>query len=176
MPATQNLGPRVASDAAKKTKKWGEGKFSGFAESCGPGWSIPGVLIVPWMTIVGSWVVEAPAGRTLEDASMAVRQMSRVLLTGLGLALVLVATGCQSDFNGQTLPSAHWQTDDVQYFPPGPEFKLSREAAAMQALKRDAARGGRGFNAAPLPQGQMPAPLAPAPEPVAPQPLAPPMP
>jgi hypothetical protein len=29
--------------------------------------------------------------------------------------------------------------DDVQYFPPGPEFKLSREAAALQAAQADAA-------------------------------------
>jgi hypothetical protein len=27
--------------------------------------------------------------------------------------------------------------DDVQYFPPGPEFKLSREAAAQKAYQRD---------------------------------------
>jgi hypothetical protein len=27
--------------------------------------------------------------------------------------------------------------DDVQYFPPGPEFKLSREAAAMKAYSAE---------------------------------------
>ncbi len=27
--------------------------------------------------------------------------------------------------------------DDVQYFPPGPEFKLAREAAAMKAYSQD---------------------------------------
>jgi hypothetical protein len=42
-------------------------------------------------------------------------------------------TGCQVDVGGQTLPSPYYLTDDVQYFPPGPEFKLSREAAAMKA-------------------------------------------
>ncbi|MEM1303361.1 MAG: hypothetical protein AAGG46_00605 [Planctomycetota bacterium] len=41
-------------------------------------------------------------------------------------------TGCQIDVAGQTLPSPHYLTDDVQYFAPGPEFKLSREAAAMK--------------------------------------------
>ncbi|OHB68189.1 MAG: hypothetical protein A2V70_11745 [Planctomycetes bacterium RBG_13_63_9] len=53
----------------------------------------------------------------------------------LGVALVVVAvglTGCQVDVGGQTLPSAYHLTDDVQYFPPGPEFKLAREAAAMR--------------------------------------------
>ncbi len=53
----------------------------------------------------------------------------------LGLALVGVAglTGCQVDVGGQTLPSPYYMFDDVQYFPPGPEFKHAREAAAMKA-------------------------------------------
>jgi hypothetical protein len=33
---------------------------------------------------------------------------------------------------GQTLPSPWYLTDDVQYYAPGPEFKLAREAAAIQ--------------------------------------------
>ena len=33
---------------------------------------------------------------------------------------------------GQTLPSPWYLTDDVQYYAPGPEFKLAREAAAMK--------------------------------------------
>ncbi len=41
-------------------------------------------------------------------------------------------TGCQVDVGGQTLPSPYYMTDDVQYFPPGPSFKLAREAAAMK--------------------------------------------
>jgi hypothetical protein len=32
------------------------------------------------------------------------------------------------------LPSPYYQQDDIQYFPPGPEFKLSREAAAQKAF------------------------------------------
>lgn len=47
----------------------------------------------------------------------------------------LVSTGCQSDYAGQTLPSPWYLTDDVQYFAPGPGFKLAREAAAMQEQK-----------------------------------------
>lgn len=43
------------------------------------------------------------------------------------------ATGCQVSQNGQTLPSPYYLEDDVQYFPAGPEFKLSREAAALRA-------------------------------------------
>jgi hypothetical protein len=49
---------------------------------------------------------------------------------GLGLA-AMSATGCQGTYAGQTLPSPYYLHDDIQYFPPGPEFKLSREAAAL---------------------------------------------
>jgi len=44
----------------------------------------------------------------------------------------LASTGCQSDIAGQTLPSPYYLTDDVQYYAPGPEFKLAREAAALK--------------------------------------------
>lgn len=57
---------------------------------------------------------------------------------GLGLGLLLALgslTGCQVDVGGQTLPSPYYQEDDVQYFPAGPEFKLSNEAAAMEAFE-----------------------------------------
>lgn len=54
------------------------------------------------------------------------------------LALVLIwpavtlFTGCQVEVAGQTLPSPYYLTDDVQYYAPGSEFKLAREAAAAQ--------------------------------------------
>jgi len=48
-------------------------------------------------------------------------------------------TGCQSHIGGQTLPSPYYMSDDVQYFPPGPEFKLAREAAAMKAQAQEEA-------------------------------------
>lgn len=52
-------------------------------------------------------------------------------------ALLLTAscglTGCQVDIAGQTLPSPYYLTDDVQYYAPGPEFKLAREAAQLKA-------------------------------------------
>lgn len=60
------------------------------------------------------------------------------LLIGLALLACLGMTGCQSSIGGQTLPSPYYLTDDVQYFPPGPEFKLSREAAAMKAQAEEA--------------------------------------
>ncbi|MCC9601636.1 hypothetical protein LOC67_13845 [Stieleria sp. JC731] len=54
------------------------------------------------------------------------------IVTGTCLA---GATGCQVSMNGQTLPSPYYLQDDVQYFPAGPEFKLSREAAALKAAR-----------------------------------------
>lgn len=51
----------------------------------------------------------------------------------IGPAILLAATGCQVEMAGVTLPSPYYLTDDVQYYAPAPsEFKLSREAAAMQ--------------------------------------------
>jgi hypothetical protein len=47
----------------------------------------------------------------------------------------LLLTGCQVEMAGQTLPSPWYLTDDIQYYAPGPEFKLAREAAAMQEQK-----------------------------------------
>ena len=67
----------------------------------------------------------------------------RRALLSLGICGVLATTvGCQVDMAGQTLPSPWYQTDDIQYFPPGPEFKLSREAAAQKAFKADQAAQG----------------------------------
>jgi hypothetical protein len=51
----------------------------------------------------------------------------------------LTLTGCQVDVGGQTLPSAYYLQDDIQYFPAGPEFKLSKEAAALKAYKKELA-------------------------------------
>jgi hypothetical protein len=62
----------------------------------------------------------------------------RNIVCGAGLAIVaLSSTGCQGVYNGQTLPSPWYISDDIQYFPPGAEFKLAREAAAMKAYKAD---------------------------------------
>ncbi len=55
----------------------------------------------------------------------------------VGLLAALPAAGCQVSVGGQTLPSPYYASDDVQYFAPGTEFKLSREAAAMKAYQAD---------------------------------------
>jgi len=61
----------------------------------------------------------------------------RWMLLGLGLFSVLGVTGCQVDVGGQTLPSPYYMNDDVQYYPPGPEFKLEREAAALRQARAE---------------------------------------
>ena len=75
------------------------------------------------------------------------------VLASLSLALMASMTGCQADYGGQTLPSPYYLQDDVQYFPTGPEFKLSREAAAMENLQRG--------NVIPSSPPVMPAPMGP---------------
>ena len=64
----------------------------------------------------------------------------RASLASLGLCGTIgVTTGCQVNIGGQTLPSPYYLQEDIQYFPPGPEFKLSREAAAQKAYSEDKA-------------------------------------
>ncbi len=66
------------------------------------------------------------------------KRWSRTPVWGLAAAGLLTTaalgqTGCQVSIGGQTLPSPYYQQDDVQYFAAGPEFKLSNEAAALDA-------------------------------------------
>ena len=64
----------------------------------------------------------------------------RMCLLGLGLFSVVGPTGCQFDVGGQTLPSPFYLQDDVQYFPPGPQFPLTREATAQKAVSQEQAQ------------------------------------
>jgi hypothetical protein len=61
------------------------------------------------------------------------RSTSRKLALLAVWPAALLLTGCQVEMAGQTLPSPYYLTDDIQYYAPAPsEFKLSREAAAIQ--------------------------------------------
>lgn len=61
---------------------------------------------------------------------------ARPWLLLLGVALLSASTiGCQSTVGGQTLPSAFYLRDDVQYFPPGPEFRLTKQVEALEEYK-----------------------------------------
>lgn len=92
-----------------------------------------------------------------------ISQRNRAAVGLFGLLSLLGLTGCQVDVGGQTLPSPYYLQDDVQYFAPGPEFKLSREAAAMQAAAAEA-----GGPSGPVGPGSVPAPPAPGMVPMAP--------
>ncbi len=61
--------------------------------------------------------------------------MQRFFILFLVVLGVGPLVGCKVDVSGQTLPSAYYLQDDIQYFPAGPEFKLSKEAAALKAYK-----------------------------------------
>ena len=61
-----------------------------------------------------------------------------IVLTGVAIVGAFASTGCQTSIGGQTLPSAYYLRDDIQYFPKGPEFKLQREAAALKAARSNA--------------------------------------
>lgn len=75
-------------------------------------------------------------------ASRTHRWISAWLLCGSAL-LSLYSSGCQTTIGGQTLPSANYLKDDVQFFPAGPETQLPRtrqahaEYRAMQAAQGD---------------------------------------
>jgi hypothetical protein len=63
----------------------------------------------------------------------------RGLLFGLGAIAAIGLTGCQVSVGGQTLPSPYYMDDDVQYYPAGPQMKLSREAAALKSFQQEQA-------------------------------------
>ncbi len=71
------------------------------------------------------------------------RRWLRGLLAGLALTAVVTLAGCQVEVGGQMLPSPYYMTDDVQYFAPGSEFKLSKEAAALRAAHAEQAMQAR---------------------------------
>ena len=89
---------------------------------------------------------------------------------GMVLLACGASTGCQVDVAGQTLPSPYHLSDDVQYYAPGPEFKLANEAAALaeqRAAEISEPQLEVAVPVAPRP-GAVPAPVAPVPGPVAP--------
>lgn len=59
------------------------------------------------------------------------------------MASSALLTGCQTSIGGQTLPSATYLDDDVQFFPAGPEFKLTNqvEAARKYRLENEQLKG-----------------------------------
>ncbi|MEQ8209858.1 MAG: hypothetical protein RH917_08495 [Lacipirellulaceae bacterium] len=66
-----------------------------------------------------------------QSKNMGSKASRGILAAGLLAFAAIGSTGCQIDVAGQTLPSGYHLDDDVQYYAPGPEFKLAREAAAL---------------------------------------------
>ena len=67
-----------------------------------------------------------------------VRRMNHKLSKATCSLMILASmalTGCQGLYSGQVLPSPHYRDDDVDYFARGPEFKLAREAAALEEAR-----------------------------------------
>lgn len=86
---------------------------------------------------------------------------------GVGL-LAIAAVGCQSNIAGQTLPSANYLRDDIQFFRPGPETPLANQRRALEEYRAGrlgvggdvpgAPDGGAGPGAGPGADGGFPAP------------------
>ncbi len=66
------------------------------------------------------------------------KQSLGLLVCGAMMLSCLATTGCQVSIGGQTLPSGYFLHDDIQYFPKGPEFKLSKEVAALKEARAEA--------------------------------------
>jgi hypothetical protein len=60
------------------------------------------------------------------------------LWAGLSVGSLLTSTGCQVEYAGMTLPSGKYMHDDVQYFPPGPDFPWANTQAATQRARMQA--------------------------------------
>ncbi|CAN5903721.1 hypothetical protein BH23PLA1_BH23PLA1_06260 [soil metagenome] len=58
-----------------------------------------------------------------------------IALAACGL---ISSVGCQVEYAGMTLPSGKYMYDDVQYFPPGPEFPWANTLAATQRARMQA--------------------------------------
>src|SRR5947209_20073303 len=57
------------------------------------------------------------------------------LWSALAVGGILPSVGCQVEYAGMTLPAGKYMFDDVQYFPPGPEFPWANTQAATQRAR-----------------------------------------
>jgi len=61
--------------------------------------------------------------------------LAKCALVAVGLSISSAFSGCQTTIGGQTLPSAHYLKDDVQFFPAGPEFLLPEQVRVLEEYK-----------------------------------------
>jgi hypothetical protein len=62
------------------------------------------------------------------------------LVWGIALIGSLGLSGCMAEYNGQNLPSPYYLGSQIQYFPAGPEFKLTNEAQAQKEYRETEAQ------------------------------------
>jgi hypothetical protein len=62
------------------------------------------------------------------------------ILWAAALGSCCALTGCMGTYAGQNLPSGYYLSEQLQYFPPGPQFKLTEEAAAQKAYRETQAQ------------------------------------
>lgn len=85
------------------------------------------------------------ASRGIQPTPMKRRSLVKTLCFRAGQLLTLTAllastallTGCQTTIGGQTLPSPDYLTDDVQFYPAGPEFRLTNQVEASRKQAAD---------------------------------------
>ncbi|MEZ6055070.1 MAG: hypothetical protein R3C01_00035 [Planctomycetaceae bacterium] len=58
---------------------------------------------------------------------------AKLSLVAVCLTTTATFSGCQTNIGGQTLPSAYYLRDDVQFFPAGPEFLLPKQVQAIES-------------------------------------------
>lgn len=67
-----------------------------------------------------------------------------------GLIISASSMGCfQTTIGGQTLPSAYYLDDDVQYFAAGPEQRLPNQIRALERYKAERQASQQGYGPAP---------------------------
>jgi hypothetical protein len=70
-----------------------------------------------------------------------------VIVLALSSLATCFSSGCQTTIGGQTLPSAYYLRDDIQYFPAGPEFQLTKQVQAIEDYKASQAALEEGLSA-----------------------------
>ena len=97
--------------------------------------------------VICEWIIVAilpDGGRQLPQEKLRVGQVKRSAgRTGIMLSFLVafgfsgLLTGCQTTIGGQTLPSPDYLSDDVQYFPAGPEMPLANKVAAQRKYQAE---------------------------------------
>jgi len=77
-----------------------------------------------------------------------INKIAKSAIAACGLLVLATATGCgfQTNIAGQTLPSAYYLSDDINFNPAGPENKLQNTINAHAQYRADQLGVREGFN------------------------------